>query len=143
MDDKIKELCLESLKYYNLSASNATEQKEVIPIDYQPNIEKDNLIIEFLDKIRFTLEYELKVPQNDILYTKSLRYPVQHFSLDYSLTKGMEKFKLYGLLMGSMLEYPNSTVRLSNNERTVSLQTSSWLLPKNGAIIVHKKTDDS
>lgn len=142
LDDRIKDLCLESLKY-GLSTLNAAEQNDEMSIEYQPNIEKDNLIIEFLDKIRFTLEYELKVPQDDILYTKSLRYPVQHFALDYSLTKGMEKYKLYGLLMGSMLEYPNSTVRLSNNERTVSLQTSSWLLPKNGAIIVHNKTDDS
>ena len=142
--ERLPVLCLESLKYNRCAGKKdkGNNKKEEMKTEYRPNVEKDNLIIQFLDKIQITLDYTLKVPRKDITYTKSLRYPVQHFSLDYSLGKGMDGYRLTGQLMSSMLEYPNTSVNLSNEGKSISLRTSSWLLPKNGAIIVHQKNEE-
>lgn len=99
------------------------------------------LYVKFADKIKVKLQYEISVPEDDVCFTKRLRYPVKYFHLDYNLSEGFEGHFLVGQLIGTLMDQQNVTVETFENDRHLCLKTHSWLLPKNGAVIVHCKTN--
>lgn len=97
---------------------------------------RNALNITFNDKIRVQLQYEVIVPESDVCYTKRLRYPVKYFHLDYSLDPSLN-YTLVGQLLGTLIDQPDVTTEMHDNDMRICMQTNNWLLPKNGAIIVH------
>ena len=100
------------------------------------------LFVKFADKIKVKLQYEIDVPEDDVCLTKRLRYPVKYFHLDYNLGEGFDGYVLVGQLIGTLIDQQNVTVETFENDRHLCLKTHSWLLPKNGAVIVHCKTNE-
>lgn len=99
------------------------------------------LWLEFRDKIKVRLEYEVTIPEDDNIYTKRLRYPVKYFHLDYSIDSNLH-YKLVGQLIGTLLDQQDVSHENLNNDCRIHIRTNNWLLPKNGAIIVHCKQRD-
>ena len=96
----------------------------------------NKMYIEFKDKIHVYLEYEIVTPENDLCYTKRLRYPVKYFHLDYSVDDSVGCF-LNGQLIGTMLDQQDVSTETMKENKRICLHTHNWLLPKNGAVIVH------
>lgn len=97
------------------------------------------LVASFKDLIHVKLEYEIIVPHNDVIYTKRLRYPVKLFSLDYSLEKNVTDYTLVGQLIGTLIDQPDVTINLTEDQKRIIMRTHNWLLPKNGAVVFHCK----
>lgn len=95
------------------------------------------LFVLFQDKIKVKFEYEVSVPQDDISYTKRLRYPVKYFTLNYSLDASMKDMTVVGQIIGTLIDQPDISVETSDDKKRIILKTQNWLLPKNGAMIVH------
>ena len=85
------------------------------------------------------MQYEIKVPVDDICYTKRLRYPVKYFHLDYILNEQIKNFRLTGQLLGTLIDQNDIYIEISDDKKHVCMRTHNWLLPKNGAFIVHCK----
>lgn len=102
------------------------------------------LYVYFCDKVRFSIDYEIVVPISDTCFTKRLRYPVKYLHIDYSLGKGMNDYCVVGQLIGTMIDQTDITTYNTDNDNTsrIVIDTHSWLLPKNGAVIVHQKRDN-
>lgn len=101
---------------------------------------KNALKITFNDKIRVKLQFQVVVPESDVCYTKRLRYPVKYFHLDYTLDQALN-YTLEGQLLGTLIDQPDVMTEIHNSRKRICMQTNNWLLPKNGAIIVHCKTN--
>lgn len=97
------------------------------------------LFVLIKDKISVKFEYEVGVPQDDISYTKRLRYPVKYFSLNYSLDETITDMTVVGQIIGTLINQPDITAEMSDNKKRIILKTQNWLLPKNGAMVVHCK----
>ena len=78
------------------------------------------------------------MPISDISYTKRLRYPAKYFDLDYTLSEDID-FTVVGQLMGTLMDQPDVTINVSDSKKSIKMHTHNWLLPKNGAVIVHCK----
>lgn len=99
---------------------------------------KAGLFISFSDILRVKMQYEIEVPESDISYTKRLRYPAKYFHLDYSVGNDVN-YTVAGQLIGTMIDQPNATVEVLDNKKRIKMDTHSWLLPKNGVVVVHCK----
>lgn len=97
---------------------------------------KSSMYLAFCDKIKVKIQYEVVVPVSDIIYTKRLRYPAKYFHLDYSLGEDVD-YKIVGQLIGTLMDQPDVTIDVSETQKTIKMHTHNWLLPKNGAVIVH------
>ena len=100
---------------------------------------KSHLYLSFCDKIRVKLQYEVVVPVSDIIYTKRLRYPAKYFHLDYTLGEDVD-YMVVGQLIGTLMDQPDVSIDVSENKKSIKMHTHNWLLPKNGAVIVHCKS---
>lgn len=98
------------------------------------------LNIRFKDKIKVELNYSITTPINDKIFTKRLRYPVKYFRIDY--TSKTNSHKLYGQLLGTLIEQSKISTNIQNDKTHLSLETFDWLLPGNGAIIVMEENDN-
>ena len=125
---------LSSLKY-NVAGNN-----EDLPYKLLDESSKAGLYVKFSDKIKVKIEYEVCVPASDISYTKRLRYPVKYFTLDYSFNNTITDMTLVGQILGTLIDQPDITTEMNDNKTRICLRTRNWLLPKNGAVIVHCKT---
>ena len=96
----------------------------------------------FHKKIQVKLEFFIAVPKVDVCYTKRLRYPVKLFNLDYSLNTDIEGYSVVGQMMGTLIDQPDVSTDLSLDEKRVTMRTHNWLLPKNGAVVVHRKIEE-
>lgn len=97
------------------------------------------LFVTFKNKIRVKFEYEVKIPQDDISYTKRLRYPVKYFTLNYSLDESVKNTTVVGQIIGTLIDQPDISAEISSDKKRIILKTQNWLLPKNGAMVVHCK----
>lgn len=97
------------------------------------------LFVSFDDMISFSMDYVIKVPLSDACFTKRLRYPVKYLHIDYSLGKGLEDYQLVGQVIGTMIDQSEITIFSPESKSRIVVDTRSWLLPKNGAFIVHQK----
>ena len=90
----------------------------------------------FKDQLEVHIEYNIKVPKDDICFSKRLRHPVRNFRLDYSYNS--PNVKLYGQLFGTEIKQSDISVKYMG-DNNISLETFDWLLPDNGAIVVMTK----
>lgn len=120
----------------NMNRENSSTEKKYEIGEINKNID---LYLMFKKRIVVKLEYEISVPEDDICFSKRLRYPVKYFNLDYSLGNGFEDVKLSGQLIGTLIDQEDISYYLSENKRKLSFRTHNWLLPKNGVFIVHSK----
>ncbi len=118
----------------NFDSKNEFENSGLL---YEVVDNADNkMYVKFSDKIHVKLEYEIVTPESDLCYTKRLRYPVKYFRLDYSIDDSLE-YSLTGQLIGTMLDQFDVSTEMFGNNKRICLSTHNWLLPKNGAVIVH------
>lgn len=90
----------------------------------------------FKKTLEVHMEYKIKVPKDDICFSKRMRHPVKNFRLDYSYTNN--QIKLFGQIFGTELKQSDISIKyLADN--IISLETFDWLLPDNGAIVVMTK----
>ena len=113
-------------------------QKE-LSYEMQDVSSEAGLFVMFRDKIRVKLEYEVSVPKTDISYTKRLRYPVKYFTLDYSIDANIVDMTVVGQILGTLIDQPDISAEISDDKKRIILKTQNWLLPKNGAVVVHCK----
>ena len=109
--------------------------------NYKP-IEKTaqvGLWASFCKKIQVKLEFDIAVPKVDVSYTKRLRYPVKLFNLDYSLGKDVDGYTVVGQMIGTLIDQQDVSTNLSSDHKRITMRTHDWLLPKNGAVVVHCK----
>ena len=124
------------LTSYAINTSNT----QIDTINYCASSEsgKAHLFLSFCDKIKVKIQYEVIVPITDISYTKRLRYPAKYFHLDYTLAEEID-YNVVGQLIGTLMDQPDISIDVSENKKNIKIHTHNWLLPKNGAIIVHCK----
>lgn len=124
------------LSYYAIK----TYKSAANTVNYEMSSEeqKPNLYLSFCDKIKVKIQYEVIVPDSDISYTKRLRYPAKYFHLDYKLADDVN-YKVVGQLIGTQIDQPDVSIIVSDDKKNIKIQTHNWLLPKNGAVIVHCK----
>lgn len=107
-------------------------------LKYEKTDEEDNaLFISFSDKIHVHIEFEICTREDDYCFSKRLRYPVKYFYLDYTIDKDLN-YQLSGQLIGTMIDQSDVKPDILDDGKRICLRTHSWLLPKNGAIIVHR-----
>lgn len=119
-------------------SKNISENSKGIQYKKLSKDSDDGLYATFKKKIQVKLEYDLAVPKDDVSYTKRLKYPVKLFNIDYSLNE-LPDYTVVGQLIGTLMDQPDVTIDLSEDKKRVTLRTHNWLLPKNGAVIVHCK----
>lgn len=112
---------------------------EYFPVDKVAHV---GLWASFHKKIQVKLEFFIAVPKIDVCYTKRLRYPVKLFNLDYSLNTDIEGYTVVGQMMGTLIDQPDVSTDLSLDEKRITMRTHNWLLPKNGAVVVHRKNEE-
>lgn len=89
--------------------------------------------VRFKYKLKVSISFTIITPIDDICFTKRVKHPTSNFRLDYFYDSN--DVKLYGQLFGTNIEQSEvSVVNISDNK--ISLETSEWLLPRDGAIIV-------
>lgn len=117
--------------------SNTNNKTQSIEYEKLKESALAGLYVRFSDKIKVKFEYEVFVPDNDISYTKRLRYPVKYFTLDYSLDNSVENMSLVGQILGTLIDQPHIITEMNVKKTRICLRTTNWLLPKNGAVVVH------
>ena len=119
--------------------TGSNQNAEVLYDDSIEESGKAHLFLSFCDKLKVRMQYVVSVPETDTSYTKRLRYPAKYFHLDYSLGASVANYTLVGQILGTLIDQPDVSIELSENQKRVSMRTHNWLLPKNGAVIVHCK----
>lgn len=120
-----------------MDANNLNSQE--ITYEMLNDSSQAGLFVTFRDIIRVKFEYEVNVPKDDICYTKRLRYPVKYFTLDYSIGANVEDMTVVGQILGTLIDQPDISIEISDDKKRIILKTQNWLLPKNGAVVVHCK----
>ena len=96
-------------------------------------IEGEGLKVKFRYKLKVSISFTIIVPADDICFSKRLKHPAHNFRIDYFYDS--DDVKLYGQLFGTNIEQSEVTVtNVSDNK--ISLETSEWMLPRDGAIVV-------
>lgn len=113
--------------------------QEELSYEMMDDSSQAGLYVTFRDKIRVKFEYEVVVPKDDISYTKRLRYPVKYFTLDYSFDASVNDMTVVGQIIGTLIDQPDISAEISDDKKRITLKTKNWLLPKNGAVVVHCK----
>ncbi len=135
-----EEISNENLPISLTNLKNLDKQKKeeikYVSIDKNENV---RLMASFKNLMHIKLEYEILVPNDDVIYTKRLRYPVKLFSLDYSLDKSVADLTLEGQLIGTLIDQTDVTIDKTEDKKRITMRTHNWLLPKNGAVIFHCK----
>lgn len=89
--------------------------------------------VHFKYMLKVVISFTIVVPEDDICFTKRVKVPTCNFRVDYSYDS--KNVKLYGQLFGTNID--QSEVSVNNmGDNKISLETSQWLLPKDGAIVV-------
>ena len=111
-------------------------QHKYVPVEKMAQV---GLWASFCKKIQVKLEFDIAVPKVDVSYTKRLRYPVKLFNLDYSLGKDVDGYTVVGQMIGTLIDQQDVSTNLSSDHKRITMRTHDWLLPKNGAVVVHCK----
>lgn len=111
------------------------EQSDIDVSDRSNN----HLNISINKKVKVKICYELLLLEDDIAFTKRLRYAVKDFTLDYRLADGMEDYVVSGQLLGTLLNQTDISTHLSSDKSKIHLRTVGWLLQQNGALVVHSR----
>ena len=101
------------------------------------DIDKPSLMLEFAGKIHVKFEYEVYVPEDDNVFTKRLKYPARNFHLDYAIDDKLTDISLVGQMIGTIIDQKNVIITIQPNGKQITMNTHDWLLPKNGAVVVH------
>lgn len=101
------------------------------------DIDKPSLMLEFAGKIHVKFEYEVYVPEDDNVFTKRLKYPARNFHLDYAIDDKFTDISLVGQMIGTIIDQKNVIITIQPNGKQITMNTHDWLLPKNGAVVVH------
>lgn len=120
----------------NTNQQDNANQQNNLTYEMIEGSEKSHLYLSFCDKLKVKIQYEVVVPEKDTSYTKRLRYPAKYFDLDYTF-KDDVPYTVVGQLIGTLIDQPDITVRVSDDKKNIRMKTRNWLLPKNGAVIVH------
>ena len=89
--------------------------------------------VKFKNKLKVCITFTIITPADDICFTKRVKHPTCNFRLDYFFDSN--DVRLYGQLFGTYIKQSEvSVVNISDNK--ISLETSEWLLPRDGAIVV-------
>lgn len=131
-DDSVKDYKLKEGKkpnpdkeFYNASVYMAREGRT-----------EEGIKVRFKYKLRVSISLMVILPEDDICFTRRLQHPARDFRIDYFYDA--DDVKLYGQLFGTNIEQSEVTVtNISDNK--ISLETSEWMLPKDGAIVVVTK----
>lgn len=121
-----------------LSITNESKKEggEEVLFDEDPECSNAKLYLSFRDKIKVKIQYEIVVPKDDTCFTKRLRYPAKYFHLDYQVGEDVN-FNVVGQLIGTLMDQPDVSIDVSENKKRIKMNTHNWLLPKNGAVVVH------
>ena len=94
---------------------------------------EEGIKVRFKYKLKVSISFTIIVPSDDICFTKRLKHPAHNFRIDYFYDS--DNVRLYGQLFGTNIEQSEVTVtNVSDNK--ISLETSEWMLPRDGAIVV-------
>lgn len=116
---------------------NANKGKKEISVIIDQSID-EHFYYTFEDKIQVELDYCVRVTNKDPLFTKKLRYPVKYLYFDYAID-GKSEYTLDGQIIGTMIEPSEKLINLSTDKKRITMRTNSWLLPKNGVVVVINK----
>jgi hypothetical protein len=92
------------------------------------------LFVKFNKCVKVTFVSTKLIPIVDRHYTKRLKYAAESYSLIYTCDD--DNVKLVGQLFGTLVDHSNMSIRVSPNEKVLTIETSDWLLPRNGAVVV-------
>ena len=92
------------------------------------------LFVKFNKCVKVTFVSTKLIPIVDRHYTKRLKYAARSYSLIYTCDD--DNVKLVGQLFGTLVDHSNMSIRVSPNEKVLTIETSDWLLPRNGAVVV-------
>ena len=92
------------------------------------------LFVKFNKCVKVTFVSTKLIPVVDRHYTKRLKYAAGSYSLIYTCED--DNVKLVGQLFGTLVDHSNMSIRVSPNEKVLTIETSDWLLPRNGAVVV-------
>lgn len=141
IDDNDKlEFAHKSYKIESSSLNNKVEFYDtklvLCGINNDSQTESRGIKVCFKKSLEVHMEYKIKVPKDDICFSKRMRHPVKNFRLDYSYPN--TQIKLFGQIFGTELKQSDISIKyLADN--IISLETFDWLLPDNGAIVVMTK----
>lgn len=136
-DDAYTEITDDSVKNYELKeGKKPNPDKEFYNASvYMARKEstEEGIKVSFKYKLKVSISFTIIVPADDICFTKRLKHPAHNFRIDYFYDS--DNVKLYGQLFGTNIEQSEVTVtNVSDNK--ISLETSEWMLPRDGAIVV-------
>ena len=90
------------------------------------------ITVHFTKEVRVIVEYDVRIPIEDVNYTNRLKYPAKSYRIDcYCKQDGM---KFYGQLFGTFTR--QSRISMISREDLFTLESFEWLLPRNGAYII-------
>lgn len=136
-----------SHKSYQIESSKLNNKVEfydtklvLCGIGNDSQLESRGIKVCFKQSLEIHIEYKIKVPKDDICFSKRLRHPAKNFRLDYTHTSS--QIKLFGQVFGTELKQSDISIKyLADN--IISLETFDWLLPDNGAIVVMTRKNKS
>jgi hypothetical protein len=112
-------------KINNIENTNNETKKE-------NNTEEDGFEVMFSKNLKVKQHYFVKVPKEDICFTKRIQHTALSFIISYS--HHFTDQKLHGQMFGSNIKQDSIT---TNIERyNITLESNNIMLPQNGAIIV-------
>ena len=106
-------------------------------------MDNPTLMLEFIGKIHVKFEYEVRVPSDDNVFTKRLKYPARNFHLDYAVDDKISDISLVGQMIGTIIDQKNVIITIQPNGKQITLNTHDWLLPKNGAVVIHGRKQNN
>lgn len=109
-----------------------SKKYELIADDDNPE-----LLVEFVGKIHVEFEYTVTIPKEDNVFTKRLKYPARNFHMDYALDDEISNISLVGQMIGTVIDQNDVIISTQPNGKQITMNTHDWLLPKNGAVVVH------
>lgn len=120
----------------NTSVQQDGDEEGVV---YEPISSKDDLpLMAICNKhIAIRLKYSMIFPIDDNHFTKRLKYSTKSYRLDYSIES--DDLRLDGQLFGPLVDQSEIVIDESNNDKHISIECFSWLLPRSGAFVVMSK----
>lgn len=122
--------------------SGVNQQNQQLKNDVQldQTITDTRFDVEFNDKILVELDYVIRVTDKDALFTKKLRYPVKYLFFEYAIDQQMD-YTLDGQIIGTMIDPSDKLIDVSADKKRITMRTNSWLLPRNGVVVVINKNE--
>lgn len=95
------------------------------------------LLVVCSKRVSVRFKYSMILPIDDNHFTKRLKYSTKSYRLDYSIEA--ENQRLVGQLFGPLVDQSQIEIVESNDDRRISIECFSWLLPRSGAFVVMSK----